>query len=773
MTTSNPDAPEREAEKPAAERAVQKKKGRFAAYLEEEKRWWRVFKKWKEGDGNDWWFASTAIPLLAATLGPLANVSSIAALVTSWRQSNYVDEVWLSDFDGVPYADPKWCYWLNVASLICGFLGNLFLLLNFTQRIRYIVALPVTIILWYLSSGFLIGITACMNIYTPPNHTQGFWYAIAAAAFYTICSMLLMINMLGHFLGHYPESFDLSDSQRTLILQTMAFFIWLGGGSAVFMKLENDAGADGWGYPDALYFCDVTILTVGFGDLVPTTNVARGIVFPFSVGGIITLALIVSSLYKFVREIGEDKIISKHINRLRERTLKRTLSPSFDLRRLEHSEHRLIRKRSMESHPKISTPTNPRPMRTTLGNVGNTVRRAASMSLSIVPDALKIKREPQITLTNEKTRFDAMRQIQADTKKFKKWMALFWSVTTFSILWCVGAVVFWQAEKDTQGMSYFQALYFCYISLLTIGYGDLAPKSNAGRCFFVIWSLIAVPTMTILVSDLGDTVVDKFKKWSDELADFTVLPKEGIWRAILEKHPWLLNWLQRRIESHQTKKRLRKGFDTMDPSSADSAGHPLSSADPENPPHPDLDTDLELTQHPTIPELAQDISKPPTQASLSRRLALSIKKVSLDFRLDRPRRYTYEEWVEFTRLIRFTTPERLDRDLGTSTEVENETEGGWVNWDWIGDDSPMMSTMTESEWLIERLCESLVRLERRKEVACDKRNLEAMRDMEVRDATDDTRREISSGGSGGSSSRSGDRSMSGGGEKARRLPEGA
>ena len=34
---------------------------------------------------SSWWFASTAIPLLAATTGPLSNVLSIAALVTPWR----------------------------------------------------------------------------------------------------------------------------------------------------------------------------------------------------------------------------------------------------------------------------------------------------------------------------------------------------------------------------------------------------------------------------------------------------------------------------------------------------------------------------------------------------------------------------------------------------------------------------------------------------------------------------------------------------------------
>jgi potassium channel subfamily K len=329
--------------------------------------------------------------------------------------------------------------------------------------------------------------------------------------------MVLMVNMLGYFLGHYPENFVLSDSQRTLILQSMAFFVWLAGGAAVFSKIENESGEDGWGFPDALYFCDVTILTVGFGDLVPTTDVGRGIVFPYSVGGIITLALIVSSLYKAVREIGEENVIQKHVDRMREKALERTVTNSFDLRHREHGAHHLIRKRTL-GFPRISTPIDPRPMRTAMNNP---VAR-------VVPDVLKMNRKPKLMLLKEeKDRFDAMRQIQADSKKFRQWMALFWSVTTFSILWCVGAVVFWQAEKDTQGLTYFQALYFCYISLLTIGYGDLAPKSNAGRCFFVIWSLIAVPTMTILVSDLGDTVVAKFKKWSDQLADFTVLPKEG------------------------------------------------------------------------------------------------------------------------------------------------------------------------------------------------------------------------------------------------------
>jgi potassium channel subfamily K len=225
------------------------------------KKWWKFRMRGFDDDGErDWWFASTAIPLLAATIAPLANVLSIAALVTYWRMN--IDNGQGQpgpQFKGVTYKDPKWCYWLNVGSLICGLLGNVFLLFNFTGRIRYILALPATIILWYVATGVLIAITVSMHIYVPPIgplevYSQGYWYAVIAAILYCACSMLLMVNMLGYFLGHYPQTFDLSDHQRTLILQTMLFFIWLAGGGAAFSTIEthysNDANP--WSFVDGV-----------------------------------------------------------------------------------------------------------------------------------------------------------------------------------------------------------------------------------------------------------------------------------------------------------------------------------------------------------------------------------------------------------------------------------------------------------------------------------------------------------------------------------------
>ena len=79
---------------------------------------------------------------------------SIAALVTSWRNRYPSDQLGVDDAS-IGYPDPKWCLGLNGASLACGCFGNIFLLLNFTRRVRYIVALPMTIILWYFATGIV------------------------------------------------------------------------------------------------------------------------------------------------------------------------------------------------------------------------------------------------------------------------------------------------------------------------------------------------------------------------------------------------------------------------------------------------------------------------------------------------------------------------------------------------------------------------------------------------------------------------------------------
>jgi potassium channel subfamily K len=596
------------------------------------------------------------------------------------------------------------CIALNIASIVCAFVGNLFLLFNFTKRVRYIVALPATIILFYFASGILIGITSSVAIYVPPGkgeiYSQGFWHAVIAASLYMFCSMILMINMLGYFLGHYPQHFTLTDEQRNLILQTMMFFLWLAGGAAVFGRVE------GWSYVDALYFCDVTILTIGFGDFYATSNTGRGLVFPFSVGGIIILGLMVSSIHKFAGELSKDNVIRKHMESRRVNTISRAITFTEEEQRRDDLEKQLAERpgfRPTISSPLINSdphnrqiqfPSDKEPGRKDEDKRANDQEPAPSqfinpkhrkgaMYRTFVFIATPVRSVAKVTsrkpkaliMREEKDRFDAMRDIQTGAATFKKWYALLLSVIAFGILWCVGAVVFWQCEKDTQGMTYFQALYFCYVSLLTIGYGDLSPKSNAGKPFFIVWSLIAVPTMTILISDMGDTVISSFKKGTFKLADFTVLPKDGLFREIVDAHPRLRQFIEKRAE----RKRIKRGFE------------PAQDMPP-----------------PTIDELAtEDLS----EAELTRKLAFAIRRTADDMKHHTQTRYTYEEWVEFTRLIRFT------KTGGAENLEQDEEVEGIVEWDWLSENSPMLSEQSEAEWVLDRLCESLLRLLKKNRLA--------------------------------------------------------
>ncbi|KAK3080766.1 hypothetical protein LTS18_013379, partial [Coniosporium uncinatum] len=492
---------------------------------------------------------------------------------------------------------------------------------------------------------------------------------------------------------------------------TMMFFIWLAGGAAVFSRVESTYGGDGneWSYVDALYFCDVTILTVGFGDLFPHDNIGRGLVFPYSVGGIISLGLMISSIHKFAGEISQDNVIKKHVERIRTRTFDRTVTNSMELERREalhelqlHSAE--TRKRTKSFSLRHATSAFDPIDRKETRRASRDRRRSSAASrrqiapppppprraITIAERVTKRPRKPKlILLREEKDRFQAMRKIQQSTNKFKKWWALTLSVTAFGVLWAVGAVVFWQAEKDEQGMTYFQALYFCYVSLLTIGYGDLSPKSNAGRAFFLVWSLVAVPTMTILISDMGDTIISSFKRGTFTLADWTVLPKAGVWRIFLEKHPWLLDWVQTRAQKRERKKREREGIFVQHPDEIEVPG-------------PDLD------------ELGNQMDREDSNvdelddAELARRLALAIRRTANDLKSETPKRYSYEEWVELTRLIRFTARGREDA-------MKEENEGGLIEWDWIGENSPMMANTSEPEFVLDRLCESLGRYMRRKD----------------------------------------------------------
>lgn len=491
-----------------------------------------------------------------------------------------------------------------------------------------------------------------------------------------------MVNMLGYMLGHYPQHFALTDDQRTLILQTTSLMVWLAVGGAIFQQLIDIS------FADALYFSDVTVLTLGYGDITATSDLARGLIFPYAVIGIIILALIIASITRFAREVTNANVVKSHLHH----------------KRVEVLQHSMTIDQDATPNGGGGSPTHENHVR--LPNDSRTPIR------SVVNSIIAPKKSRTVAMSEEKDRFNAMRAIQNETLRFRRWMSLLSSLMGFAIVWCGGAGVFSRLEH----INYFSALYFAFCSLLTIGYGDITPESNGGRAFFIVWSLVAIPTMTILISKMSDTIMSGVDNATNYVAEFTLLPTTGRYRRFVSKVPLVRDFLERRAE----RKRIKRGFRV----GVNDSAHPDNRDGNNNDNNSKVEDDLEHGDDSTTKTRGRnnnddnyDTARPPPHTieelekhrrsphQLARDLIFAIRRVTQDVMTGEIKRYSFEEWVEFTLLIRFTNP-----NFSRQTEIElDENEWGIIEWDWIGENSPMMAEQTEPEWLLNRLTESLLR----------------------------------------------------------------
>jgi len=374
---------------------------------------------------SHWWFASTACPLLAGTFGPIANGFSICALATTWRVFIPVDG---TEEHGEPISDPPWLIAINVISLACALAGNAALLLSMARRVRFSIAQPITI-LGFLFAGILLiadmaALTASPTYYlTGPNApgarhalTEAFYYAIFASIIYIVIGGLMCFTAYGALRGQYEKEFRLTNPQRTLMLQTMMFIAYILLGALVFHKVE------GWNYTVAVYWANVTLLTIGLGDYSPQTQVGRGLLIPFAIGGILMVGLVVGSIRSLVLDRGKEK-----------------LGARITEKRRHHAIHNVDDRRQ-------------------------TIRisRFAKADFSTDPSLSPAQRREE--------EFKVMRKVQAASERERRNMALATSSAFALVLWLVGAAIFKEAEKN-QDWTYFQSVYFTYVCLLTIGYG--------------------------------------------------------------------------------------------------------------------------------------------------------------------------------------------------------------------------------------------------------------------------------------------------------------
>jgi potassium channel subfamily K len=576
----------------------------------------------------------------------MANAFSICALVETWRV--YIPPG-SDEGHGERIKDPKWLIAVNSISLVLALVANMSLLLNMARRLSFRIAQPITILGWYLASALLIALVAVASapifrIQPMQEHalSQAYYYGIIAAGLYFVIASLLVYTAFGAWKGHYSKDFQLTPSQRTLMLQTIGFMVYLLLGALVFSKVE------GWQFLDAVFWADFTLLTVGIGgEFVPKTHTGRSLLFPYAIGGLIMVGLVIGSVRSLILEHGKQKMSSRMVEVKRQKVL-----ASID----------------NESH------------------------------------TIKVGRFEKITFSQKglseaqrrEQEFDVMRRIHELSERKRRYTGLATSTIAAMLLWLLGAVVFMHSEEP-QGYSYFTWLYFAYTSLLTIGYGDFTVTSNSGKAFFVFWSLLAVPTLTILISNMGDTIIKAFKDFTIWVGTLTVLPDEkGLGSAFTVG--------MRRIKSGKMLKEK-----DLDHKGATGASEQRG-----------LDR---VAKHIEEEELGEAEEAGEHGDYLERDihfyhfiLAKEIRRLMKDLEASPPKQYTYEEWTYYLRLIgqdeddssRHRRPEdQQQHNKGDAPDIGTADDGDTVAWSWLGIRSPLMGNTNEPQWLLQRLSATL------------------------------------------------------------------
>ncbi|KAH6981324.1 hypothetical protein BKA56DRAFT_486327 [Ilyonectria sp. MPI-CAGE-AT-0026] len=670
-----------------------------------------------------WWFASSAFPMIAGTLGPVASAFSICALVRPWReQLPPGTEVQ----DAIFVADPPWLTIVNAIQLVVALVSNVFLLLNMARRVRFSIAQPITIIGWYISSICLIILTSTAagplleGLKFPEDEliwSQAFWYGVWAAILYFLDASLMVVTFYGAVTGHYDKDFMLTRSQRTLMLQTIMFLVYLLLGALVFSNIE------GWNYLDAVYWADVTLFTVGFGDITPSTNLGRALMMPYALIGVISLGLVIGSIRSLVLDRGKRRL---------------------DARMEEKKRRKMVRTMTRHGDDDILEPIR------------------ADSGLSQGPRSEKL---PATEFERRKAEFALMRQIQAQSSSRRRWMAMAVSTATWLILWLVGALIFVKSEKPYQNWTYFTGFYFCFVALTTIGYGDITPVSNSGKSFFVFWSLLALPTMTVLISNAGDTVVKFIRDGTLRLGNVTILPGEEDFfnnvKHIVQKvtcgkvfpthvlpepkpldsetgvkHPF--SQPMTKSERHNTQDDAR-GRASHSDVEHEAAMH-------QRPEHERTPSSFTAKVRRSLSRLRDPLDDLPIGTDFHFLLVSEIQVITRHLKESKPHRYTFDQWAWYLKLIgedernaethgkakpkerhRHHRKGRHDDTSDSNNNdhdhehdhVQQDSEYEGATWSWVGNRSPLMGSQEESEWILDRLTDRLresLSMERRRQL---------------------------------------------------------
>lgn len=235
-------------------------------------------------------------------------------------------------------------------------------------------------------------------------------------------------------------------------------------GSALFLAV-----AERWRYVDAVYFCVVTITTVGYGDLTPSRAVSKLFLVAYIAGSLVLLSSILAGLVETLLDQQEELLLERLL---------------FTGEEDEEQQQQASTVAPMD-YLMLTQPQPPSPQQQARGNDG---RQTTTTSLvSIIKQSF------------------IGRFIIRATHGFRP--SDFYSLALSTVWLCVILVLGMLAFAVFEHLGFIDSLYATVVSASTVGYGDYTPTHTVTRVVMTLWLVFVSTGLIKVIADFTDASV--------------------------------------------------------------------------------------------------------------------------------------------------------------------------------------------------------------------------------------------------------------------------